>query len=488
MSKTRRVFVEGRVANFGDTTEIRTYRTGRSCLLVLACLLCASPAASAISLNELLPLARAYDSQYRANQAQYEAAVARLDLAKSAFFPTFSLTGNTNDNRQRISYPNLPIEPKGNSFNTNLYSFQLTQPLYRRLNFASFSQSEAQLRQAEAQLEQAEGDLVNRLAQAFFEAIQIRESHRAATMQTRMTLGQSKDFDNEFSSGTKSIGEKLDANAKWSVASAQEFENESELLNRIFVLKTIVGVDLDPERLEAVGIAVPVELNKVDFWSQSADEHSAAIRAYRLARDAAKFEFDKARSSRYPTLDLVATYGRNKQGPSPSFDNEAVVRSGVIGVQFTVPLYSGGASDAKEREAISLLRKAEEDLETARRQVMTTVQQAYNGVRSNSVQAQALEQAVSASTQLLWAARQAETTGTRTSTEVLGLQQQLAANQRDLVKAQTNVLLNVVRLRSAIGDFDGTLAGEMRVGQVTGTGALSPYDPTRRAPLNRAAQ
>ena len=431
-----------------------SHRAGRWLSLLLLLALAETPA-RAVTLDELLPIAREYDSQYRAARSQYDAAAARLDLARSAFFPTLSASGNSNYNNQSIGFPSLPVPTRGDTFNTNSLSLQLTQPLFRRLNNAGLDQSQAQLDQAQAQLEQAEGELANRLALAFFEAIQARDAHRAAIVSTSMALQQRNAYGSEFAAGTKALGEKMDAGAKWELAAAQEFDAASELGNKLFALRLITGRALTPVDLDPNGILVPQALRTFEYWAQLAEDNNPALRAQRAARQAARFEIDKASSGRYPTLDLVASYGRNKQGPSPSQNNEAIVKSGVIGLQLNVPIYSGGASDAKEREAVSLLQKAEEDLDTARRQIQLAVQQAYNGVRSNTLQAKALEQAVSAGEQLVKAAQQAERLGTKTPLEVLMLQQQLASSQRDLVKAQTNILLSVVRLRSAVGDLTG---------------------------------
>jgi TolC family type I secretion outer membrane protein len=430
-------------------------RGGRRPSLLVLLLALAGTSVGAVTLGELLPIARDYDSQYRAARAQFQAAAARLDLARSAFFPTVSASGNSNYNNQSIGFPNLPVPTRGDTFNTNGINLQLTQPLYRRLNTAGLKQSQAQLDQAQAQLEQAEGELANRLALAFFEAIQAREARGAAAVATSMALQQRTAYGSEFAAGTKALGEKMDASAKWELASAQEFDAASELGNKLFALRMITGLALTPAELNPSGTLVPKQLQTFEYWVEQAEEKSPALRAQRAARDAARYEIDKASSGRYPTLDLVASYGRSKQGPSPSQSNEALVRAGVIGLQLNVPIYSGGAIDAKEREAASLLQKAEEDLDTARRQIQLAVQQAYSGVMSNTLQAKAFEQAVSAGEQLVKAAQQAERLGTKTPLEVLMLQQQLASSRRDLAKAQTNILLSVVRLHSAVGDLAG---------------------------------
>ena len=71
----------------------------------------------------------------------------------------------------------------------------------------------------------------------------------------------------------------------------------------------------------------------------------------------------------------------------------------MVGVEFSLPLYQGGAISSRTREAIGQQDRAAEELENTRREVAQGTREAYLGVTLGIAQVSAFEQAV-ASTQL----------------------------------------------------------------------------------------
>ena len=102
-------------------------------------------------------------------------------------------------------------------------------------------------------------------------------------------------------------------------------------------------------------------------------------------------EVDRNRGGHLPTIDLVATTGKNTATGGMFGANDT--RSNTIGVQLNLPLFQGGAIQSKWREAEANREKAKQDLETTRRNVELQTRQAYLGVASGIAQVQALQQA-----------------------------------------------------------------------------------------------
>ena len=131
-----------------------------------------------------------------------------------------------------------------------------------------------------------------------------------------------------------------------------------------------------------------------------------------------------------------------------------------IGVQVSVPLYSGGFTSSKVREGIALADKAENDLDFARRSAAQSARQAYFGVTSGLAQVRALRAAEFSSQSALDSNKLGYQVGVRTNIDVLNAQQQLYSTQRDLARARYDTLLNGLRLKSAAGTLvEADLAG-----------------------------
>ena len=135
-------------------------------------------------------------------------------------------------------------------------------------------------------------------------------------------------------------------------------------------------------------------------------------------------------------------------------------RNANIGVQLNVPLFQGGATNSKWREAEANRERAKQELESAHRNVTLQTSQAYFGVVNGAAQVQALQQALVSSQSVLDATKTGQSVGVRTNLDVLNAQQQLFATRRDLYQAEYNYLVSQLRLKAATGDLteDGVSA------------------------------
>jgi outer membrane protein len=122
-------------------------------------------------------------------------------------------------------------------------------------------------------------------------------------------------------------------------------------------------------------------------------------------------------------------------------------------LQLNMPLFAGGATQSKWREASANHDKAKQDLENARRNVELQTRQAYLGVVSGIAQVQALQQALKSSESLLQASKLGQEVGVRTSLDVLNAQQQMYSTRRDLYQAEYNYLISHLRLKAAVGNL-----------------------------------
>jgi outer membrane protein len=156
-----------------------------------------------------------------------------------------------------------------------------------------------------------------------------------------------------------------------------------------------------------------------------------------------------------PTLDLVANYSRNLSNPTIVSGGGVLGSSDIttksVGLQFNMPLFQGGVTQSKYREAEAGRDKARQDLENARRSVAVQTRQAYLGVVSGISQVKALQQALKSSQSLLESSKLGQSVGVKTNLDVLNAQQQLYSTRRDLYQAEYNYLLSRLHLKDAVG-------------------------------------
>jgi outer membrane protein len=165
----------------------------------------------------------------------------------------------------------------------------------------------------------------------------------------------------------------------------------------------------------------------------------------------AQRQIEISKGAIYPTLDVVAQrqYQRSLTSVLPVESGSNATNS--IGIQLSVPLFTGGYNTSKVREAVALTDKASADLELSRRNADQTVRQSFVGVTSGLAQVKALEAAEISSTSALESNKLGYQVGIRINIDVLNAQQQLYSTKRDLAKARYDTLMNGLRLKAAAG-------------------------------------
>jgi outer membrane protein len=188
----------------------------------------------------------------------------------------------------------------------------------------------------------------------------------------------------------------------------------------------------------------------MEAWVEQAQTTSLQVEIQKTTVEIAGREVRKQRAGHLPTLDAVASYNDTKANAS-TFGFGSEVRQTVIGLQFNMPLYLGGAVDSRVRESLANRTKAEQDLEAARRQAVLSTQQSFLGVTAGLAQVRALEQALQSSQVSLESTKLGRDVGVRTSVDVLNAQQQVANARRDLAKATYDTIVAQLKLKQAVG-------------------------------------
>jgi outer membrane protein len=116
-----------------------------------------------------------------------------------------------------------------------------------------------------------------------------------------------------------------------------------------------------------------------------------------------------------------------------------------------VPIFEGGLTQSRVREAVALRDKADQDLENTRRSVVQLTRTQFLNVTNGIAAVQAVERAVASTQSQLDSTILGRDVGVRTSVDVLNAQQQVSQARRDLQAGRYAYLLNTLRLKAASG-------------------------------------
>ncbi len=434
-----------------------------------------SMASHAQSLMDVYQKARAQDNQYGAARRALEASLEKLPQARAGFLPNVSVVANKNHQIGEASFSSAPYVSRDvRAWN---WTTQLTQPVIRWGNWATYAQADAQVTQAKEQFSLAEQDLIVRTAQVYFDvqvamqSVQVAEAELQA-INEQLTLAQ-----RTFEVGMGTITDVHEAKAKQALNLAQRVSALNDLTTKQAELEKLIGeyVALPPMQLtKSLPALDPTQLND---WLTVALRQNPQIRIQEAALTVASKEVSKSMAAHAPTLDIVANRTGNYSSGTISSPADLSTRfnSHQTAVQLTIPLFAGGATQSKVRESVALEEKAKEELTGAKRNASSQVRQSFAGVMNGQAQVEALEAAVEASQNSVESNKIGFKVGTRINPDVLNAEQQLYAAMRDLSKARADAVMQSLKLKAMTGSLDGDdLAALEKLMQPTQSTAPKP--------------
>jgi outer membrane protein len=392
------------------------------------------------------------DPVFASAKSTYAATKEKLPQARALFLPSINATSNATYNNTRVLYSgNSSLPQDVLSYPSYGVGVNLTQPLFRPQNYSLYDQAQIQVAQAESQLAFSGQDLMQRVAQAYFDVLLSEYNLLTVRSQKAATAEQLAQAKRNFQVGTATITDTYDAQARFDLVNAQEITAVNDIEVKRRALQQIIGRLPGPlaKPQENMVLSAP-EPNDMEAWVQASYNNSLQVQVARANLDLSIKEVERSRYTHYPTIDAVAAATYNSQANSTlGFGQD--VRTMTIGVQLNLPLYQGGALSSKVREAIANKSKSEEDYENARRTVAQNVRQSFLAVNTGLAEIEALKQAVTSNRLSVDASKLGQEVGVRTQVDVLNAQQLLYSAQRDLARAYYSAILAQIRLKQSVG-------------------------------------
>ncbi|MBK6592029.1 MAG: TolC family outer membrane protein [Burkholderiales bacterium] len=419
----------------------------------------------ALDLSQALEAALEQDPTIRAVRAATLARQERVPQARAQLMPNVSLSASRNNNDLENTAPNFLGEPAttNSRYVSGNATLTVRQPLFRKYQFADYQQAQSQVDDANAVLERELQNLAVRVSGAYFEALQASEQLALVLAQKTAYSTQLDAARKRFNGGAGTRTDIDEAQAALDLNLAQELEARQNITFTRRQLQMMIGrpVDnlstVDPSKLELTNPSP----DSVDTWVERAEAHSPEIQSLRAQLEAARLEIEKARSGHYPTLDAIAQWSRSESENVTSVNTSYKNRS--IGLQFNLPLYSGGYVSSTVRQALAEQERATQALEAMRRDIDIRVHKEFRGVTEGVLKVKALEQAVRSTEQVAISNRRSFEAGSRTLMDTLNAEQQRVSAQRDLAQARLFYLISRVRLHALTGG-----AKEEAISQING--------------------
>ncbi len=339
-------------------------------------------------------------------------------------------------------------------YQDNKLGITLRQPVFNWSHWVQLDQVDNQIAQSEAQFQAKQQSLITRTVEAYFNILAAQDNLEFSIAEKKAIAKQLDQAKQRFEVGIIAITDVYEAQAGYDRALASEIEAENLLDNSKEALRVILGdnaAELNP--LEAqIPMSSPAP-DDISAWANTAESNNFSIIAQLNQAETIRKSIDLQQSRHLPTLDIIAAYNQvdssgNRFGSLG--DNESV------GLQLNLPLFEGGATLSRTRQAAYEYEMAKEDLIKVKRGVNRQVKDAYRGTVSSISRVQALDANVKSAEKAVEAAEAGFDVGTRTMVDVLQMQRNLYKAKSDYARSRYDYLINGIKLKEAAGSLSET--------------------------------
>ena len=401
------------------------------------------------------------DSLLSSARFQNAAAQELAKQGKSLFLPSITMNASFDKQNKERKFltSSLPsndlLSGKKTNYETYDYGVSLKQPLFDYSAYAEYKKILTQISLSDKQLIKTQQDLILRISEAYFETLLAKNQVDLFQFQRASIQEQLLKAEAQFEAGLISVTDINEAKTKKALIKAQQLSAIQKLKIKKREIQIITGKlpgQLTPLKPRIIFTEID---NLVDDWISIAQENNLELQIKKDEIKIAEREIDSRRSGHYPTIDAVASRSRNwdKGGyPYGATKNEGMRSySDSIGVEISIPIFSGGMTSSRVREAVLLKSKLEEDIEYLRRGIELEVRDFYLSLQTNFSEISAYQQAMEAAKLQLESTQLGFQEGLRNSIEVLDSQQILFNAKLNILESRYNYILNFINLKLAVG-------------------------------------
>lgn len=426
-----------------------------------ACFLSASSQLFALDLVDAYSRAQQADSNWQANQLQYEADQLNLGIANSNLLPTITVSGNITRKNQDANNNAAAygLEMPG-STTAKQMALTARQPLFRWDAWEGLKQVKTSIELSEINLRLQQQDHILQVADAYFNVLR-QQALTVANLQEEQALSeQLKMMNAKLKEGLIAKSDVSEANAQYQNARANRMSTHVQLILAQEQLQQLIGPYRDNLAVlrDDFQFQKPVPDNLQDWENLAMSQNLGILQARtqrRYAEDAKRVE----KAALYPQIEAVGTYGYSKQSPESILSQDG--KFDQVGLEMSWNAYNGGRTQKSIRQAALQVKKSEALVDAAVRKASTDVKKAYMQVETDQAKLEARKAAMNSSAIVSKASAAQYQEGLKTMVDVLLAQRNAFSAKQDYLNAKYDYLLHVLQLKASVGRLSADDLAEM---------------------------
>ena len=434
----------------------------------MALLAISSNPSMATSLMDVWHEAQNRDPDFIASRYEQMAGEKRRDQGTSLWLPSINLTAltgsmsyNTSTTGAQFYAPGMGTF-NGANFNTsvnngfvNRYTVGATQSIYNRERLAQSRQLNLSADASNLGAQVANQNLILLVAERYFDVLSAEEAVRLVKKQEAAINNTRQQIEKRFRLGDASQTDMQEANERLDTVKVRALDASNNLAVKKLALQDLFGgvVNIDKSK---------INLNVVQLSLPNLETHVGKLKSQNIQlqmlstqEKAAKEEAEKYGAAASPKLDAVAQSSKDSLSGSGNFGpaSNTATNNYLVGLQLSIPLYTGGYRTAKQEESLLLVEKTKAEYNKSEQNLERTLRSVWYSLNSAKDKLTALSSAQKTGEARLSSTRAGYANGSRTTMELLGAESDLIANDYALYMEKVSYLLNRLRLAALTGEI-----------------------------------
>ena len=445
-------FIQTKRQNHGDNTLKNKLSWLAATSLTLVSIW--QPVSAETNLWEIYQQALRNDPTLLASEMGLKATEERVDQSFSALLPKLSANLDyAKIQSEGIGYsePLQQLFPYETEDTENTVAVSLTQVIYDHRAWVGLDIREKQALKAGADHEAQKQTLIVRVAEAYFNVLAAQDGLDFSSAEMKAIQQELEQTNQKFEVGLIAITDVHEAQARYDQAVADNIRAQNTLDNTKESLREITNeyyASLSPLQAK-FELRSPEPVN-VDEWIKTAEEKNLTLSARKIDKDIAQQTIKVNFAEHYPNLSLIGSY-RDTDNTDEFKDIDTENQRTSLTLRLNLPIYSGGETQSKVREAQHLFQQAVHNMESAYRSAVRQTKSAFLGIQASISSVKALQQSTVSSQAALEATQAGFEVGTRTIVDVLNSTRVLYNAKQNLARARYDYILNTLKLKQAAG-------------------------------------
>jgi len=407
----------------------------------------------ALSLQESIIAANAYNAEINAARRVHDADGQKTYQGFAGLLPTITLDGSWIKTDQ-------PDAAYSAGVTRHNYSFNLTQPVFDMAKYATWRKSAVISDLADVNLLIAQQKLIVDVTTAFYGVLYQRsvlETNQRILAAFRVKLKQSQ---KALAVGDGTRLDEAEAQASFDKAVANELAAENDLNDANVSFRQLTGTDPQSISDKSMSCVHFSEALFSDKLKRDAAANNLDVLAAIQTLKASEADILTATSGHLPVVTFQAGYGKNWSRAEDGnyldtlFGTTSKTNNTQISINVSVPLFAGGGRVSQSLEAAHRFEQNKDLVIDARRKAEQQAIKAASSVKNNQSRIKAYKRAIMSASKRLTATRYGREIGQRTLIDEFNAEKDYFQAIQDLAQAQNTLIQSILKLKTATGSLD----------------------------------